>query len=68
MFLHEQLLFAVDLVQAVLLQKGDKMDSADRNLATKAEKLSLVPSGVFPDIPFSFNSRLKRVLGRLVCL
>ncbi|MCP5457121.1 hypothetical protein BG32_08625 [Mesotoga sp. HF07.pep.5.2.highcov] len=66
MFLHEQLLFAVDLVQVVLLQKGDKMDSADRNLATKARELSLSAFGVFPDIPFSFNSRLKRVLGRLV--
>lgn len=42
------------------------MDSANRNLATKARELSLKAFGVFPDIPFSFNSRLKRILGRLV--
>jgi SprT-like protein len=30
--------------------------------------LSLKVFGVFPDISFSFNSRLKRVLGRLVYL
>jgi SprT-like protein len=46
--------------------KGDRVDSANRNLATKARELSLKAFGVFPDIPFSFNSRLKRILGRLV--
>lgn len=42
------------------------MTSADRDLSTRARELSLRAFGVFPDIPFSFNSRLKRVLGRLV--
>ena len=40
----------------------------DRELVTLSRILSLKVFGVFPDIPFSFNSRLKRVLGRLVYL
>jgi len=43
-----------------------RLTSADRDLSTRARELSLRAFGVFPDIPFSFNSRLKRVLGRLV--
>jgi len=40
----------------------------DRELVNLSRILSLKVFGVFPDIPFSFNSRLKRVLGRLVYL
>ena len=40
----------------------------DRELVKLSRILSLKVFGVFPDISFSFNSRLKRVLGRLVYL
>ncbi len=38
----------------------------NRELTDMARMLSIKTFGIFPDIPFSFNSRLKRVLGRLV--
>lgn len=44
------------------------MAADNRELTRFARELSLEAFGLFPDIPFFFNSRLKRVLGRLVYL